>query len=117
MALDGKAEVDAYLAEIGKQQRQTLEAVRASIRSIVPDATEGLSYKLPAFFLEKAIAGYGASKNHCAYYPMSGSVIQSLSRELSAYETSKGAVKFPNDRPLPKSLIKKLIQARVAEIS
>ena len=116
MSDDGRQQVDAYLQVIGDEQRATLQKIRESIASIVPDATEGLSYKLPAFFLgEKPIAGYGASKKHCAYYPMSGSTIALLAQELSDYKTSKGAVRFPSDKPLPKNLIKKLIKARIAE--
>jgi uncharacterized protein YdhG (YjbR/CyaY superfamily) len=113
---EGKKQVDEYLATLGDEQRKTLEFVRETIRSIVPDAREGLSYGLPAFFIKRPIAGYGAGKKHCAYYPMSGTVIEALAQELSGYETSKGAVKFPNDRPLPKSLIKKLLKARIAEV-
>ena len=117
MSDDGRQQVETYLKGIGNDQRATLQKIRESIASIVPDAAEGLSYQLPAFFLgEKPIAGYGASKKHCAYYPMSGSITAALAEDLSDYETSKGAVKFTSDKPLPKSLIKKLLKARITEI-
>lgn len=114
---DGKRQVDAYLAGLDREQRELLQAIREMIRSIVPEATEGLSYRLPAFFLGKAIAGYGASKKHCSYYPMSGSVIEGLSDELADYQTSKGAVRIPNGGTLPMRIVRRLIKARIAEIS
>ena len=110
-------QVDAYLMELDIDQRKTLQKLRESIASIVPEATEGLSYQLPAFFLDnKPIAGYGAGKKLCAYYPMSGTITAALADELSVYETSKGAVKFTKDKPLPRKLIRKLIKARIAEV-
>jgi len=76
-----------------------------------------VSYGLPAFIQGKPIAGFGASANHCAYYPMSGAVIETLSGDLKGYETSKGAIRFPVGKPLPATLIRKLVKARLAEIA
>lgn len=67
MSDQGKQQVDEYLAGLGEEQRTTLQSIREAIQSIVPDATEGMSYKLPAFFLKKPIASYGASKKHCSF--------------------------------------------------
>jgi uncharacterized protein YdhG (YjbR/CyaY superfamily) len=67
-----------------------------------------MSYGMPAFIQGKPIAGYAASANHCAYYPMSGSVVATLKRDLEAYETSRGAIRFPIGKPLPATLIRKL---------
>lgn len=107
---------DAYLAKLSVEQRTTLEKVRAAIRAAAPDAEEGSSYGLPAFIRGKPIAGFGAGTNHCAYYPMSGSVVETLSDDLKGYETSKGAIRFPVGKPLPTGLIRKLVKARLAEI-
>lgn len=83
----------------------------------MPKAEECISYGLPAFSLNgKAIAGLGASKNHCSYFPMSGSTIATLKDDLKDYDTSKGAIRFPLDKPLPVGLLRKLIKARIAEI-
>ena len=109
--------VDEYLADVPEPARTTLSKVRESIRAAAPpDATEGFSYGLPAFIHKKAIAGYAAFAKHCAYFPMSGRVIAELKDDLTNYETSKGGIKFPSNKPLPAALIKKLVKARLAEI-
>jgi uncharacterized protein YdhG (YjbR/CyaY superfamily) len=112
-------EVDAYLAAVPEPARSTLQSVRAAIRSAAPaDAVEGFSYGVPALKLKKgSIAGYAACSGFCSYYPMSGKVITRLSEELKNYTTSSGAIRFPVDKPPSASLIKKLVQARVAEIA
>jgi len=105
------------LTTMSEDKRATLEKLRKTIRSIVPNAEEGVSYGLAAFILNgKPIAGLAAGANHCAYYPMSGSVVESLKAELKNYETSKGTIRFPVDKPLPATLVRKLIKARMAEI-
>jgi len=108
---------DAYLAQLGREKRATLEKVRKAIRAAAPEAEEGMSYGMPAFIQGKPIAGYAASANHCAYYPMSGSIVARLRRDLEGYETSKGAIRFPIGKPLPATLIRKLVTARLAEIA
>ena len=110
------ADADAYLASLSANKRATLEKVRKAIRAAAPEAHEGISYGLPAFIQGKPIAGYSAGANHCAYYPMSGSVVNALKADLENYETSKGAIRFPIGKPLPLALIKKLVKARLAEI-
>lgn len=107
---------DDYLASLDADKRATLERVRRAIRAAAPGANEGMSYGLPAFSQGKPLAAYAASANHCAYYPMSGAVVAALQTELQAYETSKGAIRFPVGKPLPASLIRKLVRARLAEI-
>lgn len=108
---------DAYLAQLSPEKRATLERVRQAIRAAAPEAEEGMSYGMPAFIQGKPLAGYAASANHCAYYPMSGTVVASLKHELEGYETSKGAIRFPIGKPLPATLVRKLVNARLAEIA
>lgn len=108
---------DTYLSKLSTDKRATLEKVRKAIRAAAPDAEEGVSYGLPAFIQGKPIAGYGASANHCAYYPMSGAIVEKMKAELNGYKTSKGAIQFPIGKPLPAALIKKLVKARLAEIA
>jgi uncharacterized protein YdhG (YjbR/CyaY superfamily) len=108
-----KEEVDAYLAALAEPKRSTLEALRRTILDIVPEAEQGISYGVPAFRVQdKVIAGFAAFKNHLSYLPHSGSVFPELADELSGYETSTGALRFPIDTPLPKALVKKLIAVR-----
>ncbi|MGH9918864.1 MAG: iron chaperone [Nitrososphaerales archaeon] len=108
-----KKEIDDYLASLDETKRSTLEAVRQMIVDIAPDAVQCISYGVPAFRLQgKVIAGFAAFKNHLSYLPHSGSVFPELRNELAGYKTSSGALQFPVDRPLPKSLVKKLIEVR-----
>ena len=110
------ATIDQYLATVDDEKRQALEKVRKAIKAAAPDAEECISYGLPAFKLHgKAIGGFGASANHCAYYPMSGAIVAEQAGLLKAYETSKGTIRFQADKPLPAELVRKLLQARLAE--
>jgi uncharacterized protein YdhG (YjbR/CyaY superfamily) len=108
-----KSEVDRYLASLEQPKRGTLEALRRTILDILPEAEECLSYGLPAFRVQgKVIAGFAAFKNHLSYLPHSGSVFLEFEEELSQYKTSKGALQFSIDTPLPKALVKSLIAVR-----
>ncbi|HET7467575.1 MAG TPA: DUF1801 domain-containing protein [Candidatus Dormibacteraeota bacterium] len=106
-------EVDAYLAKVGEPHRSTLEALRQTVHEIVPQAEEVISYGMPGFRLHgKMICGFAAFKNHVAYMPHSGSVFAELSSELKAYKWTAGSLHFPVDKPLPKTLVRKLIAVR-----
>ncbi len=108
-----RAEVDDYLASVEEPKRTTLEAIRQTILDIIPEAEEGISYGVPAFRLQgKVIAGFAAFKNHLSYLPHSGSVFPVLRDELAGYKKSAGALQFPVDKPLPKTLVRKLITIR-----
>jgi len=90
--------------------------MRATIRSIVPaEATEGLSYGMPAFRYKGPLVAYAAFKDHCSFFPMQASLIDRLKDELKQYRTSKGTLQFPPDRPLPAALLKKMVKLRIAE--
>jgi uncharacterized protein YdhG (YjbR/CyaY superfamily) len=109
--------VDEYLAGVPEPARATLSKVREAIRAAAPqEATEGFSYGVPAFLFGKPLMGYVACRSHCSLYPMSGRVIETLRKELAGYETTSGAIHFPLAKPLPASLVKKLVKARLAEI-
>ena len=111
-------EVDEYLRGLDESKRRTLEGLRRTILEIVPEAEEVISYGVPAFRLGgKAVAGFAAFKNHLSYLPFSGSVIEQLPNELDRYTTTKSSVHFSIDQPLPKALVKKLIQVRLADIA
>jgi len=108
--------IDEYLAAVTVDQRAALAKVRRAIKAAAPQAEEGISYGLAAFRLGgKPLVAFGASTNHCAFYPMSGNTVASLRDELKDYETSKGTIRFAADKPLPAALVRKLVKARIAE--
>jgi uncharacterized protein YdhG (YjbR/CyaY superfamily) len=110
-------EIDEYLEGAPEPQRATLDALRQTLREILPDADQALSYGVPAFRMEgKVIAGYAYFKNHCSYLPHSGSVLRELADELQPYEWSKGTLKFPIDESLPRSLVARLVEVRLEQL-
>jgi uncharacterized protein YdhG (YjbR/CyaY superfamily) len=108
--------IDAYLAVLSADQRAALEKLRKTIRAAVPQAEECISYQLPAFRLDgKPLVAFGATANHCAFYLMSSSTVEAHEEELGGYDTSKGTIRFPANKPLPAPLVRKLVKARIAE--
>jgi uncharacterized protein YdhG (YjbR/CyaY superfamily) len=111
------AEVDEYLRSVEEPGRSTLQTLRRTILELVPEAEQGLSYRLPAFRVRgKVVAGFAAFKHHLSYVPFSGSVLGKLADELEGYEMTKSSLHFPVDGPLPKPLVNKLLAARLDEI-
>ena len=107
-------QVTAHLSKIPQPQKATLEALRQTILEIIPDAEEVISYGFPGYRLGgKIICGFDAFKNHCSFFPHSSLVIPELEKELVNYKTSKGALQFAVDKPLPKALVRKLIRTRM----
>ncbi len=112
-----KREVDLYLASLDRPKRDTLESLRSTILEIVPQAEQGMSYGVPAFRIEGAVvAGFAAFTDHLSYLPHSGSVFPELRDDVAPYATSAGALRFPIDEPLPRSLVKKLITVRMRQV-
>lgn len=110
------ANIDNYLATITGDKRAALDELRKTIRSIVPRAEECISYGMPAFRLDgRVIAGFQATAKGCSYYPFSGTTLQTLAGDLQGYGKTKSALHFRPDAPLPMTLVRKLIQARIAE--
>jgi uncharacterized protein YdhG (YjbR/CyaY superfamily) len=110
--------IGAYLAKTPQPQRETLAALRKAIRGLLPHAEEGIAYGMPCFKVDgKGVAGFAAFKAHCTFFPMSGSVVGTLKKELATYQVSKGGVQFAVDRALPLGLLKKLVKARLEELS
>lgn len=109
--------IDQYLATVPGDRRAALEALRKTIRAIVPKAEECISYGIPAFRLDGAvIAGFCARADGCSYFPFSGSTLRTLAGDLARYEQTKSSLHFTPDAPLPASLVRKLIRVRMAEI-
>jgi uncharacterized protein YdhG (YjbR/CyaY superfamily) len=108
-------EVDAYLAGVEEPKRSTLEALRRSIRAVVPDAEECISYGMPAFRVGgKVVAGFAAFKNHLAYLRHSGDVLTGLGDLLNGYERTTGSLHFAVDEPLTDDLVRRLVDAKLA---
>ena len=111
------ADIDAYLASVPPKARAGLEKLRKIIRAAVPDAEEGFSYAMPAFKLNgRPLIAFAAAQDHSSLYPMSAAVIRDLAPHLEKYETSKGTIRFPPDRPPPASLVGMILKARMAEL-
>jgi uncharacterized protein YdhG (YjbR/CyaY superfamily) len=111
------AEIDAYLEALEEPKRSTLQALRKSILEVVPDAEQGLSYGTPAFKVRgNTVAGFAAFKGHLSYLPHSGAVLEQLRDDVAGYATSKGALKFAVDEPLPKRLVTELVKTRMREL-
>ncbi len=108
--------VDEYLAGVPEPARSTLERVRAVIRSAAPaEATEVISYGIPMFKYKGMLMGFAAFSKHCSLFPGSLSAMKGLKNELKGFETSKGTIRFPMDKPPSATLLKKLVKARLAE--
>jgi uncharacterized protein YdhG (YjbR/CyaY superfamily) len=110
-------EVDEYLRGLDEPKRSTLQALRRTILEIVPGAEEVISYRVPAFRVGgKTVAGFAAFKDHLSYLPFSGSILGQVADELKGYTMTKSSLHFPVDRPLPKTVVKKLIALRLREV-
>lgn len=107
--------VSEYLAAQPPATRKTLEAVRKAIQAAAPKAEEYIGYQVPTFRQDGQLVAYGAGKQHCSLYVMSPKVMAQFAKELEGYKTSKGSVFFDVGEPLPASLVKKLVKARLAE--
>jgi len=108
--------IDEYLATVGEERRSALEDIRKKIRSIIPEAEECISYRIPAFRLHgTVVAGFCATAKGCSYFPFSGSTLKTLAQHVSAYDQTKSALHFSPDKPLPTALVRRLIKTRIAE--
>lgn len=110
--------IDKYLKRFPDEQRESLQYLRETILSIVPQAKETLSYGMPAFEIDgKVVAGFDGFKNHCSYFPHSGSVLEELYGFPEWCEVSKGTLRFPIGKKLRKTLVRKLISVRRRQIT
>ncbi len=108
--------IDEYLAGVPEPARSTLNKIRAAIRSAAPpEATEIISYGMPAFKHKGVLVWFAAFSNHCSLFH-TASVIETFESELKGFATSKGTIQFPTDKPLPTALVKKMVKARAAQI-
>ncbi len=112
---DGDKAVAAYFAALPKDSRAALEKLRKDIRAAAPDATELIAWGMPAFKLGRLLVGYAAFKDHCSLFPMSVAVMHRYATELKKYVTTKGSIHFSAAKPLPATLVRRIVKARLAE--
>ena len=106
--------IDEYIAGFPRDVQEILEQIRTTIKKIAPDAEEAIKYRIPTFVLNGNLAHFAAFKNHIGFYP-TPSGIEAFKDELSRYEGAKGSVQFPINKPMPLSLIEKIVKFRVKE--
>jgi uncharacterized protein YdhG (YjbR/CyaY superfamily) len=112
----GPTSVDDYLAAVPERQRAALEKLRKTIKAAAPDATEAISYQMPAFKLDgRFLVSYAPFKNHCSLFPGSA-VPDELQDELRPFVAGKGTLQFTPEKPIPAPLITKLVKTRIREI-
>ena len=108
--------IDDYLANTSDEQRGVLEKLRRAIHAAAPGAEEYIGYGLAGFKLNgRPLVYFGAWAKHCAFYAASPATQKKFQKELKGFEVSKGTIKFTPEKPLPITLVKKLIKARIAE--
>jgi uncharacterized protein YdhG (YjbR/CyaY superfamily) len=107
--------VEEYLAAHPDDVRATLEKIRQAIKAAAPMATEKISYGMPSFHHQGYLVYYAAWKNHCSFFPASNEVMETFAKELERYDVSKGTIRFPIGKPLPATLVKKIVKARIRE--
>jgi uncharacterized protein YdhG (YjbR/CyaY superfamily) len=108
--------VEDYLADLPEEPRAALEKLRKTIKAAAPDATETISYQMPAFKDHgRFLVSYASFKNHCSLFPASEAVIEALGEELKPYFSGKGTIRFHADKPLPAALVKKIVKTRLEE--
>jgi uncharacterized protein YdhG (YjbR/CyaY superfamily) len=108
--------IDEYLAGVSPKSRALLQKLRKTIHEIVPEIEECISYRMPAFrFAGVVVGGFAATSTGCSYYPFSGRTLKTLARDIDGYSHTKSALHFGPEKPLPTSLVRKLLKARMAE--
>lgn len=112
-----KAEITAHLKKFDKPQRDALQAVRETIAEVLPDSEEVIKYGIPTFAVNgKGVFGFDGFKKHNSLFPYSGSFNELFKDELKGYEQTKSAIHFPVDKSFPKTLLKKLVKARLKQM-
>jgi len=111
MQNQGCSTIDEYISSFPKDIQKVLEEIRSAIRKAAPDAVEAISYGIPTFKLNGNLVHFAAFKNHIGFYPTPNG-IEEFEKELSVYKQGKGSVQFPLDKPLPLTLITKIVKYR-----
>ena len=108
--------IDEYIAAQDKERQLVLQQFRKIIKAAAPKAEEIISYGMPAFKQGSVLVYFAAGKNHYGFYPTS-KPIEIFKNKLKQYKTSKGAIQFPADKPLPEKLITEIVKYRLKEVA
>jgi len=108
-------DIDDYMTLFPEATQRLMQQMRVTIRKAAPGATEKISYGIPAFALGKDLVHFAGYKKHIGFYPGAGA-IATFKQQLAGYKTSKGAVQFPLDRPLPLALVARIVKFRVKQV-
>ena len=112
----GPESVDSYLAALPDAQRAALEKLRKTIKAAAAGAIETISYQMPAFKLNgRFLVSYAAFKDHCSLFPASTAVLEELADEVKPYIAGKGTLRFTPEKPIPSSLVRKIVKTRIRE--
>lgn len=107
--------IDAYLAAAPKEARATLQKLRQVIKAAAPEAVEVISYQIPVYKYHGMLVGFAAFANHCSFFVMSVKLMATLKDDLKGYSTATATIRFTADKPLPATLVKKIVKARIKE--
>ncbi len=110
----GSAAFNEYVAPFPVKVRRRLRELRQTIIAAAPEAVQTMSYQMPAFRLDGILVYFAGFKNHIGFYPRV-SAMEKFSKELAKYQPAKGSVRFPHDKPLPLSLITRMVKFRKRE--
>ena len=111
-------DVDEYMGQLPEDRRAVMEQLRGTIRSAAPDATEVISYNMPAFRLGgRFLVSYEAFKRHYSLFPWSDAMVEELGEELKPYAVGKGTIRFPGDSPIPLELVTRIVEFRNREVA
>jgi uncharacterized protein YdhG (YjbR/CyaY superfamily) len=107
--------VEQWLARVEPRQRAALEKLRGQIRAVAPGAEEVISYGQPTFKLHGHLVAFGAFAKHLSFFPMNSVVIADHADALKGFVTSKGTIQFTPEKPIPATVVKKIVKARIAQ--
>jgi len=111
-------DVDDYMAQLPDDRRAVMEQLRSTIRSAAPDATEAISYNMPAFRLGgRFLVSYEAFQRHYSLFPWSDGMVDELGDEMKPYAVGKGTIRFPADKPIPLELVTRIVAIRNREVA
>jgi len=113
-AKSAESQVKAYLAAVPPKPRSILKRLRRQVHTAAPTSVDGFTYRMPCLRIDdRPLIWYAAFKNHVSLFPITPPVMRPVEKELRGYETSKGTLRIPFDKPLSAALVKKLVKARL----
>jgi uncharacterized protein YdhG (YjbR/CyaY superfamily) len=113
-SMKGPATVDEYMADLPEKERAVLSNLRKTIKAAAPQAEETISYGMPGYKYQGMLVYFAAFKNHCSFFPGS-SMLEHFGKEVKPYQTSKGTLQFTVEKPIPATLVKKIVKERMKQ--